>query len=182
MSVLCCLTCHLLCGLTKYTVVGTALSPVSTLGMLAVSPGVPQALFSQGHQHRSTEVRSQDCNSHAPGPTVGAMETAQTLAWPSPCVHVSMKPTAAKASPVPAAGALVHSDVLQTLNLQSRWWRCKSAAHAAKGRDFIPASQVAQSLGLSCGFSLTSVSGQPTSGWGAGTPEAVIGACFPEPA
>ena len=45
-SVLCGVTCHLLCWLTKYTVVGTALGPTSTVGMPAISPGVTQALFS----------------------------------------------------------------------------------------------------------------------------------------
>ena len=51
----CALSCHLspMCGLTGYTVVGTALSPVVTLGRPVVGPGVSQALFSPGHQHRS---------------------------------------------------------------------------------------------------------------------------------
>lgn len=49
-SVFCCVTFHLLCGLTKYTIVATA--------MLAVGLGVSQALFSPGHWHPSTDVRS----------------------------------------------------------------------------------------------------------------------------
>ena len=96
LSVLFCVTFHLLCILTKYTVVDTALGPTSTLGMLAVVPGVSQKLFPQGHQCRSTEVRSQDCSSRAPGPAVGAMEAAQTLARPSPQVYVPTEPAAAK--------------------------------------------------------------------------------------
>ena len=67
-SVFCCVTFHLLCGLTKYTIVATA--------MLAVGLGVSQALFSPAHQHRFDEIRSENCGSHGPGPTVGAMETA----------------------------------------------------------------------------------------------------------
>ena len=118
--------CALLCHLSpvvqthKVTAVGTALGPVSTLEMPEVSPSVPQALFSQGHQCRSTEARSQNCSSCAPGPTVGAMEAAQTLAWPSLHVYVPTKPTAAQARHVPAMGApVVHSDVLQVLHVQS---------------------------------------------------------------
>ena len=57
----------------KVHIVGTALSPISTLGMPAIGPGIPKALFSQGHQCKVTEVRSQDCSSHSPGPAVGAM-------------------------------------------------------------------------------------------------------------
>ena len=79
MSVLCCVTFHPLCGLTSYSVVGTALSPTLTMGMLAVGPGVSHVLFSPGHQRRSTEVRSQDCSNHGSGPTVGAMGAAHPL-------------------------------------------------------------------------------------------------------
>ena len=80
-SVLCCVTFHLLCGLTKYTIVGTALDPTSTVRMSAIGPSVPQALFSQGHQCRSTEDRSQDLSSRLPGPSVGVLEASQP--WPS---------------------------------------------------------------------------------------------------
>ncbi|XP_061046979.1 uncharacterized protein LOC133091765 [Eubalaena glacialis] len=52
--------------------------------MPAIGSGVPQGLFSQGQQHRSIEIRSQDYSSHAPGTAVGAMAAAQTLACPSP--------------------------------------------------------------------------------------------------
>ena len=84
MNVLCCGPFHPLCRLTKYTVVGTALSPALTVGMPAVGPGDCQVLFSTGHWHRSTEVRSHNCNSRALGPTVGALEAAQALSWPNP--------------------------------------------------------------------------------------------------
>ena len=68
MCMLCCVIFHLLCGFTMCTIVGTSL--------LTVGPGVSQALFSPAHQHRFDEVRSENCGSHGPGPTVGAMETA----------------------------------------------------------------------------------------------------------
>ena len=84
-SVLCCVTFHLLCGLTKYTIVGTALDPTSTVRMSAIGCSIPQALFSQDHQCRSIEDRSQDLSSRLPGPSVGVMEASQTLTqWPSP--------------------------------------------------------------------------------------------------
>lgn len=82
-SVFCCVTFHLLCGLTKYTIVATA--------MLAVGLGVSQALFSPGHWHPSTDVRSKDCSSNVPVPVMGAMEAAQTDPGlnqpPHLCVH-----------------------------------------------------------------------------------------------
>ena len=146
-----------------YTVVGTVLGPTLTVGTPAIGPGDSQALFSPGHQCRSTEVSSQDCSSCAPGPTVGAVEAAQTLAWPNPHVYLPTKPTAAKASPVTAARAVVVlPDVSQALNLGSCQWRCNSAVHAAARRDFSSPSIVTQPLGLSCGFSPTSICGPPT--------------------
>ena len=83
-SVLCCVTFHLLCGLTKYAIVGIALDPTSVVRMLTIGPSVPQALFSQGHQCRSTEDKPQDLSSRSPGPSVGVLGASQTLAqWPS---------------------------------------------------------------------------------------------------
>lgn len=58
MNMLCCITSPLLYGPTKYTAGGTALGFISTVGMLAVGPGVFQVLFSPGHHRRSTEVKS----------------------------------------------------------------------------------------------------------------------------
>ena len=52
-----------------------------SVGMLAIDPGVSQMLLSPGHQHRSTEVRSQDCNNHGYVSAVGIMGVAQILAW-----------------------------------------------------------------------------------------------------
>lgn len=52
-----------------------------------------------------------------------------------------MLPTAAKASSIPAVAArVVHSDVLQTLSLQSQWQKCKIMAHAVVETDFSPTS------------------------------------------
>ena len=137
MNVLCCVPFHPLCRLTKYTVVGTALDPAVTVGMPTIGPGNSQALFSPGHWCRSTEVRSQNCISHAPGPVVGAMESAQTVACPHPHVYVPTEPTAPKARPIPVTRPLVVlSDVLQGLNLGSHQQRCNSAVHAAARRDF----------------------------------------------
>ena len=112
MGVLCCVTFHPLCELSNYTVVGTALSPMLTMGIPTIGPGVSQTLFSPGHQHRSTEVRSQDCSNHGSGLIVGAMGEVQTLAWPNPNVYVPTKPTTAEARSILAVRTLISSDVL----------------------------------------------------------------------
>lgn len=118
MCVFCWVTFHSFCGLTKYTAVGTALDPTLTIYVLVIGPGVSQALFSPGHQCRSTEVRTQGCSIHAPGPAMGAVESVQTLAWSKPCVCTHTKATTAKASLLSAVGTLVIcSDVPPALNL-----------------------------------------------------------------
>ena len=69
-----CVTFHLSCWLTNYTVVGTALSALPSnlpVGLPAIGPGV-SPVFSPGHLCESTEVRSQDCSSRVPGPSVVA--------------------------------------------------------------------------------------------------------------
>lgn len=98
--VLCHVTFHSLCGLTKFTVVCTALGLPLTMDMLVIARGVSQALFSYGHQGRSTEVMTQGCSICVPGPTSGAMETTQTLAWPGPYVLRPTKPIAVKVKPI----------------------------------------------------------------------------------
>ena len=90
--VLCCVTFHLLCGLTKYTVIGTTLCPTSTMDILAVGPGASQALFSQSHQCRSTEVRSQDLSRWAWGPTVVDTEATLALTQPRPMMPTAVRP------------------------------------------------------------------------------------------
>ena len=162
------------------------------MGMLAIGPGVSKALFSLGLQCRSTKVRSQDCSHRAPAPAGGVTEAPQTLAWPNPHLYVPTKPTAAKARPVSAAVALFHLHVLQVLNLQSRQRGCKSVVPAATRRDFSSSSLDAWPLGLSCGFSPTSVCGPLTrvcsrgypgepaptqAGGGGGGDRRVMGAC-----
>ena len=54
--VFCCVIFHLLCWLTNYTIVETALSPTLTMVIVAVVPGFSQALFSPSHQCRSPKV------------------------------------------------------------------------------------------------------------------------------
>ena len=103
MSMVCCATFHPLCKFTSYSVVGIALGHTLTTGMPATYSGVSQLLFSLGHQHRSTEVRSQDCSNHGSGPTVGAMRAAQTLTWPNSHVYMLTNSTAAKVRPVSVA-------------------------------------------------------------------------------
>ena len=148
--------CALLCHLSP-AVVRPALNPTSIMGMPEISPRVPQVLFSQDHQYRSTKVWPQDHYVHVLWPTVEALEAAQILAWPGPHKHALTKSTAAKTRPISAAVAsIVHSDVLPVLNLQRGWWMYKSTAYAAVGRDFSPASLVTPPLGLSCGFHPTS--------------------------
>ena len=141
MNVLCSL--HMLRELTKWTVVGTALSLALTVGMPAIGPGDSQVLFSPSHWCRSTEVRSQYCGSHAPGPAVGAMEATRTLVCPYLHVYMPTELTTAKARPVPVARVLVVlSDVSQALNLGSPQWGCNSTVHTAARRDFSSSSLV----------------------------------------
>ena len=136
-----CVTFHLLYELSDYAV-GTALSPTLTMGMPATGPGISQALVSPGHQCRSTEVRSQDCSNHGSGPALGTRETAHTLPWPNHHMYVPTNSTAAKARANSAVGALIHSDVLQALSLQSQLRGYKSTVCAATRRDFSSSSLV----------------------------------------
>ena len=99
-------------------------------------------------------LRSGPKTSRAPEPTVGAMEAAQTLAWPNPNVYAPTKPTAAKARRIPAAGVLlVLLDVSEMLNLGRCQQRCNSMVHATAWRDFSCSSLVTWPPGLSCDFS-----------------------------
>lgn len=78
MGVLPCVTFHPLCKLSDYTVVGGALMP-------AIDSGISQMLFAPGHQGRSNEVRSQDCNQEF-GCVIGA---ALTLTLPNPRMYMT---------------------------------------------------------------------------------------------
>ena len=126
----------------------TALGPACTVGTQAVGPGVPQVLCAQNHQHRSTEVRYQDRSSRVPGPAVGA---AQTLAL---LLCVPTEPTAAKAGPVPAAGAP---------------FPLGRPARAAELTESAAVAWITQPRGGGSVFSLTSACGQPP---GTGAPRA----------
>ena len=92
---------------------------------------------------------------------MGAKGAAQTLAWSNIHMYMPVKSTAAKARPVSATGVLIHSDVPQALSLQSWQLGCKSMNNITR-RDFSSSSFVAQLLGLSCGFSPTSLCHPPT--------------------
>lgn len=81
MSVPFCVTFYLLCRFTEFNVVSAALGCTLTIGMSVVGPSVSQALFSPGHQHRSTEVRLQNCSSYVSGPIIGTWR--QLRLWPS---------------------------------------------------------------------------------------------------
>lgn len=112
LSVLCCVTFHPFCKLTRDIFVGTALSTISIMGMLAVGPGASQGLFSQGYQCKSTEIRPQDCSIYELRPTLAGMKAAQILAWASPHGYAPTKPIVAKVRCIQAAGgaSFVHSD------------------------------------------------------------------------
>ena len=92
--------------LTSHSCFDTARVSTLTVGVLAIGPGISQALFSPGHLCRFTEVRSLDCSNRAPGPAVGVTEEAQILAWSNPYVYLLTKPTSAKARPISAVGEL----------------------------------------------------------------------------
>ena len=159
-SALCCVTWHLLCHRTKYTVASTALGPVSTLGMPAAALG-SQSIVSTGAPVQINQ-------SQVPGPHPSLIWARRELQrqrrpWPSPVprAHAHKAPDR-WGHPVPALGTpSVHSDALQALNLHSQWQRCKVVACTTTGLDFSPTSQVSWLLRFSHGFSPTSVSGQP---------------------
>ena len=67
------------CASSHVTLVGTALGPTLTMGMMGHDPGVSQMLFSPGHQHRSSY----------------------------PLVYEPTKFTVAKATPAVTGGALL---------------------------------------------------------------------------
>ena len=98
-SMLCCIPFCPLYRLTNYTSAGTTFGPTLTVGIQVNGPVISQAFISPAHWHKHTKVRSQDCSSCAPGPTVGAVETAQILAWPSPHVDVPTNPNLLQPDP-----------------------------------------------------------------------------------
>ena len=99
MKVLCYVPLRPLCRLTKYTVVGTALSPALTVGMLAIDPVDSQVLFSPGHWHRSTEVMSQDCSSRHLDPMCELWRQLGLWSGPTPKFMCPQSPQLLKPDP-----------------------------------------------------------------------------------
>ena len=62
-------------------------------------------MFSAGYQHRSTEVRAQDCI-HVAGPAVVPWGPLR-LAWSTSLKYKLTKSTAAKATPIRTVGVLI---------------------------------------------------------------------------
>ena len=69
------------------TLVGTALGPTLTMGMMAHGPGGSQMFFLQGHQHRFSEVRSWDCLGCAAESAVVLRGTSGSVLAQPPCVE-----------------------------------------------------------------------------------------------
>lgn len=104
---LCSVTRHVLCGLTKHTCWHCP-QRTSTVGMQATGPGVPQAVCSQSHQHRTLGANPLKSGTGMAVVMQGDPPWElwkQPRLWPWPCVHTPPKPTAAKARPTPATGA-----------------------------------------------------------------------------
>ena len=103
----------------------------------------------------SSEVKSQNCSNCVSGPTVGSMGELRILVLSNPPMYMPTNPTAI---PVSATGENT------SVWMFHRHWVykassgvCKSVLPASVRRDFNFSSSVAQLLGLSCGFSLTSL-------------------------
>lgn len=79
MSVLCCVTFPPLYRFKKYIVVGTALLPYLNHCYIGNWPWCLSDVFSPGHQHISTEVKTQYCHIYVPVSTIGIMDSIQTL-------------------------------------------------------------------------------------------------------
>lgn len=98
-SVLCCIPFCPLYRLTNYTSAGTTFDPTLTVGIQANRPySFSGVLFTRSltQTHLGQVPGLQYC---APGPTVGAVETTQILAWPSPYVNVPTNPNLLQPDP-----------------------------------------------------------------------------------
>ena len=142
---------HALCE-SHVTLVSTALGPTSTMGISAHGPGVLQMLFSPSHQHRSSEIRAQNCF-HELDP-LWCYGAPQTVAWPHPLTYIPTKSTKATR---PWLG-----EPWSSIQMLCRDWvdkvrgGCKNMVCAAVRRDFRFSSLT---LGLSCAFSSICVCG-----------------------
>ena len=132
-NVLCCV--HFTCCVGLQSIVSdTALSPALIMGMLTVDLGDSQALFTPGHQHKSTEVRSHTAlviHLDPLGKYGGRLDYGLAQL---PC-YMPTKPTAAKARAVSTAGALaVCLAVSKLLNSGSCQWKCNFEVRAVARR------------------------------------------------
>lgn len=128
---------------------GTNLSPTLIMGMLSVDLGDSQALFTSGHQHKSTEVRSHTALVIHVNPLgkYGGRLDYSLVQLP---YYMPTKPTAAKARAVSTAGALVCLAVSKLLNSGSCQWKCNSEVHAVARRFQLFFGNMNPELG--CGF------------------------------
>ena len=118
---LCCVTFQPLCVLTSYSFFDTALVSTLTMGVLAIGPGVSQALFSPGHQHRSMEVRSQNCSNWALYQLWVLLGLLSILTGPTLTCKCTQSPHLLIRH-ISAVGALVVGlDVLQALSIFSQF-------------------------------------------------------------
>ena len=146
-TVFCAVACHPQCGLTTYTVVGTALSPASTMAKPAIGPGVNQMLSLQRRSsQRSTEFRYQIA-------VVMHLDPPWKV-WKQPrsqsCLCMPSKPIADMARAIPATGAsIVHLDIPWMLSSESQWRQHKSMDHwdAGTGLRFQPSFLSHMTLG-----------------------------------
>ena len=96
----CALLCHLAPALPPYEVhcCQHCLGPCLNLGNASSGSGIPQALFPQEHQCRSTRVRSRDHIRHSSGPGGSYKGSADPGPAQSPG-HMPTKPLTAEATP-----------------------------------------------------------------------------------
>ena len=166
MCVLCCVTFHLLCGLTNTLSLARPSAPPQ-LWVSWQSALVPLRLcfYKATNAGRSTEVRSLDCSICTSGPSAGAVEAAQTLACPG---------LRSSSCPFRCSTDWIHKASRGGVNLWFvRLWG-EISALLSKSHD---------PWRLSCDFTPTSVGGQPTSVysqgcWGSGQS---AGACLGGP-
>ena len=148
-KVLCCVPFTCCVGLQSI-ISGTALGPALIMGMLTVDLGDSQALFTSGHQHKSTEVRSHTALVIHVNPLgkYGGRLDYSLVQLP---YYMPTKPTAAKARAVSTAGALVvYLAVPKLLNSGSCQWKCNSEVRAVARRFQLFFGNMNPEL--SCGF------------------------------
>ena len=122
-------------------------------------PGCPSVTVLPKPPHRSAdEVRHWDHCSRTPGPTMEAMESAQT---PAPPPHARSTATNAGPVPVPAKRApVICSDITQALGLQGACG-INPSKPPGHGLDFSPVSKTPWSLGIGSDFGPFFACGQP---------------------